>query len=215
VIIGEGEQPWRDFLHDFENYQIKRTYFGRMDVSLDNLGIPDRQMDHPNYQFHSVNTSRGCPFNCSFCYLTVYKDRKYRTIPHETILEDLDNLRNEKMIVITDENFIGYSKGDYEDRKELLKKMIEKKYQFHWGCQASLNIAENPELMDLMYQSGCRAVFIGFESTDEDDLKEIRKNHNSRVDYQEIIKKIHKHKIAVIASCILGLDNQKKITTNS
>jgi radical SAM superfamily enzyme YgiQ (UPF0313 family) len=122
----------------------------------------------------------------------------------------LENLRNEKIVVITDENFIGYSKSDFEDRKELLKKMIDKRFKFYWGCQASLNIAGNPELMDLMYKSGCRAVFIGFESTDPDDLKEIRKSHNSRVDYKEIIKKIHKHKIAVIASCILGLDNQNK-----
>ena len=210
VIIGEGETPWSKFLADFENDNIQKTYFGRMDVSLDRLGVPDRNMVHPNYHYPSVNTSRGCPYSCSFCYLTVYKNRCYRTIPHETVLTDMEKLRDETLVVVTDENFIGYSQKDHEDRKELLQKMIEKNFGFHWGCQASLNIAEDPELMELMYKSGCRAVFIGFESTDPADLKEIRKKHNTNIDYKTIVEKIHAKKLAVIASCILGLDNQDK-----
>jgi len=208
VIVGEGERPWKEFLNDFENNSIKKTYFGRMDVCLEDLGVPDRKMIHPNYHFQSVNTSRGCPFNCSFCYLTVFKNRKYRTIPHETVLMDLENLRIEPIIVVTDENFIGYSLKDYENRKDLLKKMINRKFRFIWGCQASLNIADDPDLMDLMYQSGCRAVFIGFESTNAEDLKEIKKKQNGNVDYRDIVQTIHKHKLAVIASCIIGLDHQ-------
>lgn len=210
VIIGEGEASWEEFLTDFENNCLRSTYFGRMDVDLDNLGIPDRDMVHPNYHYPSVNTSRGCPYSCSFCYLTVYKNRRYRTIPHETVLKDMEGLREEPIVVVTDENFIGYNRRDHEDRKALLKQMIDRDFGFHWGCQASLNIAEDPELMDLMYESGCRAVFIGFESTDPGDLKEIRKNHNTDIDYKSIVEKIHTHKLAVIASCILGLDNHKK-----
>jgi radical SAM superfamily enzyme YgiQ (UPF0313 family) len=208
VIIGEGEGPWRQFLQDFESNAIRKTYFGRMDVPLHDLGIPDRNMMHPKYHYSSVNTSRGCPYNCSFCYLTVYQNRRYRTIPHNIILEDLERLRNEFLVIFTDENFIGYSKRDNEDRKELLRKMIEQKYNFIWGCQVSLNIADDPELMDLMYRAGCRGVFIGFETSNPEDLKAIRKSHNQNTDYRKIVKKIHKHKLAVIASCILGLDNQ-------
>ncbi|MCF8386918.1 MAG: hypothetical protein K9G47_03470, partial [Bacteroidales bacterium] len=99
---------------------------------------------------------------------------------------------------------------DHKDRKDLLKKMIKKDFGFYWGCQTSLNLAEDPELMDLMYESGCRAVFIGFESTNPGDLQEIRKNHNANIDYKQIVEEIHSHKLAVIASCILGLDNQDK-----
>ncbi|MCF8227905.1 MAG: radical SAM protein [Bacteroidales bacterium] len=210
VIIGEGEQPWKNFLNDFENKRISKTYFGRMDVNLDKLGVPDRKMVHPNYHYPSINTSRGCPYSCSFCYLTVYKNRRYRTIPHETVLQDMEDLRGEQLVVVTDENFIGYSHQDHKDRKDLLKKMIKKDFGFYWGCQTSLNLAEDPELMDLMYESGCRAVFIGFESTNPGDLQEIRKNHNANIDYKQIVEEIHSHKLAVIASCILGLDNQDK-----
>jgi radical SAM superfamily enzyme YgiQ (UPF0313 family) len=178
-------------------------------VSLENIGTPSRDLIHPNYHYPSVMTSRGCPYACSFCYLTIYKNRKYRTIPHETVLQDFDSVRDNAAIVITDENFIGYSKKDVDDRKSLLNKMIRRKYNFIWGCQASINIADQPELMKLMYKARCRVVFVGFESMDPRSLKLINKKHNIGVDYKDAIKKIHKQKIGVIASCILGMDNQK------
>lgn len=209
VIKGEGEIPWKQFLDDYENGQTKRIYEGSMNVSLDNISTPDRRIIHPNYHYPSVMTSRGCPYACSFCYLTIYKNRKYRTIPHETVLEDLDSLRGNPVIIITDENFIGYSEHDIENRKSLLRKMIQRNYKMVWGCQASIDIAKQPELLKLMYQAGCRIVFIGFESPDPESLKSINKTHNIGIDYKDVVKKIHKEKIGVIASCILGMDNQK------
>ncbi|MDP6909591.1 MAG: hypothetical protein QF371_08800, partial [Flavobacteriales bacterium] len=92
--------------------------------------------------------------------------------------------------------------------KELLRKMIARKFKFIWGCQASTNIADQPELMELMYKAGCRGVFVGFEATDEEALKSINKKHNVNIDYKDIVEKIHKQKIVVIASTILGMDNQ-------
>ena len=209
IVMGEGETPWKEFLSDYEKGDMQKTYFGKMNVCLENLGTPDRNFIHPNYHFPALMTSRGCPFHCSFCYLTVYKNRKFRTFPHETVLEDLETLRGNQIVIVTDENFIGYSAKDFEDRKGLLKKIIDRKFNFTWGCQASINIAEQPELMDLMYEAGCKAIFVGFEATDEESLKSINKKHNIGVDYKAAIKKIHKHKLAVIASTILGLDHHK------
>lgn len=208
VIQGEGEGPWRAFLADFENGEHKEIYSGKMNVPLKELGIPDRRFIHENYHYPSLLTSRGCPYSCSFCYLTVYEHRKYRTIPHDMILEDMENCRSSFAIAITDENFIGYSSSDFEDRKTLLRKMIDRKFEFYWGCQATVTIAEQPELMELMYQAGCRVVFIGFEATDLEALKQVNKKQNFGVDYKLLISKIHKKKIAVIASTILGMDNQ-------
>jgi len=210
VIKGEGEIPWRTFLHDYEQGTLQKEYFGRMDVSLADLGTPDRRYIHANYHYPSLMTSRGCPFHCSFCYLTVYKNRKFRTIPHNTVLEDLENLRGNKIIVVTDENFIGYSEVDYKNRKALLQKMIDRDFGFTWGCQASTNIAYQTELLKLMYKAGCRAIFIGFEANDEEALKSINKKQNLATDFKDIVHRIHQQKIAVIASTILGLDNQKK-----
>ncbi|MBN2160693.1 MAG: B12-binding domain-containing radical SAM protein [Spirochaetes bacterium] len=210
VCVGEGEGPWKSFLGDFEKGKIKQTYFGPMDVPLDDLGIPRRDMCHPNYQFPSVLTSRGCPFSCSFCYLTVFKQRKYRTIPHDTVIEDFDAVKDSYAVILVDENFIGYSEEERNDRKALLEKMIRKNYKFVWGCQTTTTIASDPELMKLMYRAGCRAVFVGFEAIDEESLKLVRKNHNIGLDYGEIVRKLHDNNIAVIASTIIGLDSHDK-----
>lgn len=210
VCIGEGEGPWRQFLKDFEAGKAQKTYYGPMNVSLDDLGIPERALCHANYPYPSLLTSRGCSHNCSFCYLTVFQERKYRTIPHETVLEDMDIIKSIPIVVIADENFIGCSEEDREDRKLLLEKIIRKRYKFSWGCQATAALAKQPELMDLMYRAGCRAVFIGFESPDEESLKSIGKNQNIGLDYKEIIANLHKHNLAVIASTILGLDTHNK-----
>ncbi len=210
VCVGEGEEPWKIFLKDFEKGGTKETYFGPMDVPLDTLGTPRRDMCHPNYQFPSVLTSRGCPYSCSFCYLTVFKQRKYRTIPHDTILEDFDTVRDSYAVILVDENFIGYSDEDRIDRKVLLEKMIRKNYRFVWGCQTTTTIAQDRELMQLMYRAGCRAVFVGFEAIDEESLKLVRKNHNIGLDYNEIVARLHDNNIAVIASTIIGLDSHDK-----
>jgi radical SAM superfamily enzyme YgiQ (UPF0313 family) len=210
VCMGEGEGPWERFLKDYESGKAENTYYGPCDAPLDDLGTPRRDMCHPNYHYPSVMTSRGCPYSCSFCYLTVFKERKYRTIPHETILEDLDSIKDNSMVIVTDENFIGYSEKDFEDRKVLLEKMIRKNYRFVWGCQSTTTLASQPELMDLMHRSGCRAVFVGFESVEQEGLKQIRKNHNVGLDYREIIARLHDHKLAVIASTIFGLDSHTK-----
>jgi len=210
VCIGEGEGPWKRFLEDFEKQSTKPTYFGPMNVPLDTLGTPRRDLIHANYQYPSVMTSRGCPHNCSFCYLTVFKERKYRTIPHDTILEDLDSVRDQALVVVTDENFIGYTDQDIEDRKILLEKMIRRNYTFFWGCQSSTKLATEPELMSLMHRAGCRAVFVGFETIDEEGLKLVNKNHNVGLDYQQVIARLHDHKLGVIASTILGLDSHDR-----
>jgi radical SAM superfamily enzyme YgiQ (UPF0313 family) len=211
VIIGEGENPWKEFISDFENNRIKRKYYGPMDVSLDQIKTPRRDLIHPNYHYASVMTSRGCPYSCDFCYLTIYQPRKFRTISHHTVLEDLDSLRKKEILIFTDENFIGYSERDIEDRKQLMLKIIQKKYGFIWGCQLSATIANYPDLMKLMYDAGCRVVFIGFESSDRDSLMSVNKIQNVGLDYTTVVKRLHENKIAVIASCILGLDNQTNL----
>ncbi len=210
VIAGEGEGPWRELLEDFEAGRLRKTYSGRMDVSLDDLGTPRRDLIHENYEYPSVMTSRGCPYHCSFCYLTVFDHRRYRAIPHDTVLADFDAVQDYPVVVVTDENFMGYGEQAVEDRKILLEKMIRRNYRFYWGCQTTVTVADDPELLDLMYRSGCRAVFLGFEATDETALKEVNTRQNIGVDYKKAVRTLHDHNIGVIASCILGMDAHDK-----
>ena len=206
--IQEPKDP--EFLNDFEKGDFKKTYFGPMDISLSTLKTPRREFINPNYHLSAINTSRGCPHNCSFCYLSIFKNRKYRTIPHEYILEDLDSINTRNILSITDENFMGFSTRDIEDRKILLEKIIRKKYKFVWGCQTSVRVGDEPELLSLMYKAGCRVIFAGFETTSQESLKEVNKNQNLNFDYKKIVINIHNHKIAVIASYVIGLDSHHK-----
>jgi radical SAM superfamily enzyme YgiQ (UPF0313 family) len=212
VCVGEGEGPWKSFIKDFEKGKLKKKYFGPMDVSLEKLGTPRRDMCHKNYMFPSVLTSRGCPYSCSFCYLTVFEKRKYRTIPHDTIIEDFDMVKDSYAVILVDENFIGYTDKEREDRKILLERMIKRGYKFVWGCQTTTTVAMDQELMRLMNRAGCKAVFVGFEAVDEESLKLVSKNHNIGLDYREIVKRLHDNNIAVIASTIIGLDSHDKST---
>jgi hypothetical protein len=115
-----------------------------------------RDLIHANHPYPSVMNSRGCP--------------------HHTILEDLDAVRDQFAVVVTDENFIGHTDRDVEDREVLLEKMIRRNYRFARGCQASTKLATAPELMSLMHRAGCRAVFVGFESIDERNWDQVRKD---------------------------------------
>ncbi len=209
VITGEGEQPWQEFLHDFERGILKQIYTGRLDTPLDNIGVPRRDCINPNYVFQSLLTSRGCPHSCSFCYLSAFKDRKYRTLPHDIVLEDMESIK-QKLFTIVDENFTGYSNQHFEDRKVLLEKIIKKNLHKFWGCQTTVNISTKPELMSLMYKAGCRVVFLGFESEEQDGLIDIRKKHNLSIDNKEAIRTLHKNGFAVIASYVFGLDSHGK-----
>jgi len=208
IITGEGENPWVDYLQDFESGKTSDIYQGTMNMSLTNLGIPARKFIRPEYHLDTINTSRGCPHNCSFCYLSLFDKRTYRTIPHDFILDDLSQISKEKRVVaITDENFIGGTDEHLEDRKVLLEKIIRSKFRLLWGCQTTVKIAEHPDVLNLMYKAGCRVIYTGFETSSNDSLLEVNKKHNIKCNYKEITRTIQKHKIAVIASYVIGLDS--------
>jgi radical SAM superfamily enzyme YgiQ (UPF0313 family) len=105
---------------------------------------------------------------------------------------------------------MGFSIKDIEDSKILLEKIIRKNYKFNWGCQTTVGVANEPELLSLMSKAGCRVIFAGFETTSQESLKEVNKNQNLNYDYKEIVKKIHKHNMVVIASYVIGLDSHQK-----
>jgi radical SAM superfamily enzyme YgiQ (UPF0313 family) len=210
IVIGEGEWSWPSLLGDFEAGRIQRVYRTAPPESLDDLGRPRRELIHPAYRFPSVTTSRGCRHRCSFCYLTALGSNNYRRIPHEVVLEDLERLRGEDILIVVDENFVGDGPGDFADRKILLDRMISRRFGHLWGCQATVAVARDRELMRLLYRAGCRAVFIGFETASREGLAEIGKHHNEGVDYRDVVRRLHRHGIAVIASCILGLDSQDR-----
>jgi radical SAM superfamily enzyme YgiQ (UPF0313 family) len=88
--------------------------------------------------------------------------------------------------------------------------MIKKRFRFLWGAQSTIDIYQKPELLGLMRAAGCRAIFVGLETTDSDLGKQVNKSFADKIDYKEAIRIIHKHRIGVIGSYILGLDSHDK-----
>ncbi len=208
VVIGEAERIWPKVIADFEAGKLEKCYQGTI-PNLNRLPHPRRDLFHPDYSFASVQTSRGCPMDCDFCSVTAFNGRRYRRRPVEDVLDELKTIP-QKTIFFIDDNIIGYSKLGQEEALRLFKGMVERKMDKMWFCQASLNFADNEEVLHWASRAGCKMVFLGLETEEADSLAEINKqlNLNRGVDaYAGAFDRIHRAGIAVLGAFIFGMDS--------
>lgn len=205
VVTGEAESVWAQLLVDAEAGQLQPVYTGQP-CALD--GIPTPRYDLLNQGFfvrRVIQATRGCPFSCAFCSVPSVNPG-FRTRPVAEVLRDIayndfPHWWQRKIVWFWDDNLT--ARRAYV--KELLRGMIPLKKW--WLTQASLDIAKDPELLDLMQQSGCIGVFLGIESFGQESLKDANKRQN-RVDYyRECIAALHARGIAVMAGFIAGFDH--------
>lgn len=210
VVLGEAEGAWPQLIRDFEAGRLQPVYMGGMANSVEKIRLPRRDLISPRYTYPSVITSKGCPYRCDYCYLSVYRDKTYRVLPVDAILEDLDRAaaRADFAVIIVDENISGYSKKDEANRMELFERMARRRYRFRWGAQSTIDVYKKPEMLKAMRAAGCRALFIGLEAVETNLRREVNKGFADKIDYKHAVKVIHRHGIGVIGSFILGLDNQ-------
>jgi radical SAM superfamily enzyme YgiQ (UPF0313 family) len=201
VVMGEGETQWAQVLRDAEKGTLKRIYQNSSLLSLDRLPAPRWDlMPAPRYFVpQTVQSSRGCPMSCSFCSVHSFFGRSYRFRPIPQILEEIKALKR-RLLIFVDDNIAGSA----ERAKELFAAMIPLKKK--WVSQCSLNIADDPELLDLAARSGCIGLLIGFESISPEVLKSIGKQINLRRHYEEAIRRIHQRGIHIQGSFIFGFD---------
>ena len=207
IVIGEAEGIWPEVISDFENGKLKDIYQGEL-VDPGLIPIARHDLFHPGYMFGVIQTSRGCPMDCEFCSVTQFNGHKYRQRPVSDVLDELESIP-QKMIFFVDDNIIGYGKNANERAIELFKGMINRGIKKEWFCQASINFAENDEVLKYASKSGCKMVFIGLEAEDDEVLAGVNKKMNISVGsskYKDIIKKINSYKIAVLGAFIFGLD---------
>ncbi|GBD98412.1 (Dimethylallyl)adenosine tRNA methylthiotransferase MiaB [bacterium BMS3Abin07] len=205
VLIGEAESLWNKVLTDFEAGNLKREY--RSDKHSDISGIPVARREilpEKGYFFtNTLQTTRGCPFNCEFCSVTAFYGKTYRTRPLSDVSAELDSIAETSknhFLFIVDDNITG-NPAYARDLFNLLKR-----YPFKWLSQTSIKFAENPELLRLAKESGCYGMFIGFESLSQEALDRINKRFNRVDKYAELIKRIHDHGIGIQGSFIFGYD---------
>jgi len=205
VVSGEAEDIWPGLLDDFENQRLQPFYCAEMEKVV-HQPLPRHDLLHPDYLFGSVQTSRGCPFDCDFCTVSSFNGKQFRTRPLEDVLEEINAIR-QRFLIFVDDNLVGYSKSSYERSVELFSKMSERKLHKDWMGQVSMNVADDPRVLKAAAKSGCRNLFIGFETDDDEQLKGMDKKLNYKrgvSKYDEVIKKIHRHGISVLGAFMNG-----------
>ena len=210
VVTGEAESVWAKVLADVRLGQLQPTYAGDY-ADMATVPIARHDLLPPEgYAFGSVQTTRGCPLNCEFCSVSAFNGRGYRNRPIDNVIEEMRIIR-EKWVLVVDDNLIGTSKSHVERAKELFRAMIRADLHKKWICQATINMADDDELLALASRAGCRGGFIGFESATAEGLVEVGKklNLNRKRDMRSSVRQIHRHKILVVGSFIMGLDSDR------
>ncbi len=208
VVVGEVEGVWNQLIKDFEAGQLQKMYHAEL-LPFENAVRPRRDLFHPDYRFASIQTTRGCPMKCDFCSVHMFNGSKYRVRPVEEVLDELETIPQEK-IYFVDDNLIGYGKRSQERAISLFRGMIERGIRKQWFCSASMNFADNEEVLELAAKAGCVMVLLGIESERIEQLEETNKTMNVKIGidhYADVFRKIHKYGISVLGAFIYGLES--------
>jgi len=224
VFRGEGERPLMAFIDAWEegrdlsgtpNLSVK-TADGRIlhnpvlpiADNLDTLPYPDLSLlkpDHPRRKFPitiPIQTSRGCPFDCSFCSVTGMFGKKYRFRSTANIIEELRRYDDPKnSIFFYDDNFA----ANRERAKDLLEAMIRERFKFRWTTQVRADFSRDTELVRLMKKSGCHTVYIGFETVNPRSLDGMKKKQTV-TDLVQAVKVLRRHRLKIHGMFVLGFD---------
>lgn len=210
VVTGEAENIWSQVLEDVRQGDLKSVYTGDQ-VEMDRVPLARHDLLPTGYRFGSIQTTRGCPLNCSFCSVTAFNGRRYRHRPISDVIQEFKLIR-EKLVLIVDDNIIGTRQDHISRTKDLFRSMIQANIRKKWIGQVTINMADDEELLKLAEKAGCFGVFIGFESPCVEGLIEVHKQFNIRKgrDLKADVKRIQRNGILVLGSFIMGLDVDKK-----
>ena len=211
LVLGEAELTLPLFLEDLKNGRAKKIYRASGFCDLHQTPFPSWDLIRiKKYASMSIQFSRGCPFNCEFCNVTALFGRRSRLKTPQQIISELDRIYASGWrgsIFFVDDNFIG---NKQYLKTHLLPALIEWR-QDKKGCvfftEASINLADDPELLDMMVMAGFDSVFIGIESPDEASLTECHKTQNKNRDLLESVAIIHHSGLQVMGGFIVGFDN--------
>jgi radical SAM superfamily enzyme YgiQ (UPF0313 family) len=203
VCIGEGEEQWQQVLADVENGGIRPRY--RNTGPTDLAQSPALRWDllkNSEYLYTNVIcATRGCPHRCEFCYNScAYAHHRHRTPPVSQVIERIGRLGTQHVLFI-DDNLI----GNLNWAEELVKALSP--LGITWHAAVSANIVEHPALLDAMATSGCRSLFIGFESINPDSIQSVNKGQNKTGSYERLVAMLHERGILVNASLAFGFDH--------
>jgi radical SAM superfamily enzyme YgiQ (UPF0313 family) len=206
VVTGEADGIWPQVLEDERNGRLKRRYDGGL-AEISDVPIARHDLLASGYACGAIQTTRGCPLNCSFCSVTAFNGAHYRQRPIADVVREFKLIR-EKHVLVVDDNLIGTRREHIARAKDLFRAMAQAKLRKQWIAQASINFADDEELLALAAKAGCIGVFIGFETPTPEGLRELGKkfNHLKGRDFCDCVRRIQRHGILVAGSFIIGLD---------
>ncbi|MGR3318548.1 MAG: B12-binding domain-containing radical SAM protein [Candidatus Anammoxibacter sp.] len=227
VVSGEAEELWPKVLEDFEQGKMQSYYKAEKHSDMSKIPPPRHDLTpYKKYFAFFLQTTRGCPFACKFCTVTKFNGRKLRRkSPSQVIKEiesvlklrstplyiiDKDNANKQTKFTISlffvDDNFAINRQHALDICAALKKFQDEKNIFINWFTQTSYEVGFDDELLDAMKSSGCRNLFIGFESLNPDALNAMNKSRNASVNYGALIKNIKRHGLEIYFSTIVGGD---------
>ncbi|RLC65193.1 MAG: B12-binding domain-containing radical SAM protein, partial [Chloroflexi bacterium] len=212
IILNEAEITLPLFLEDLKKGCAKHIY--QTDRKADVTETPAPLfplLDLRKYSMVTVQYSRGCPFDCEFCGVTVLDGHKPRTKTSGQILAELEaiyDLGYRGRVFIVDDNFIGNKRKLKEGiLPAIIQWMKERRYPFSFLTEASINLSDDEELMQLMSDAGFNNVFVGIESPNEESLNECKKFANKNRDLVVSVKRLQNHGFEVMGGFIVGFDS--------
>jgi radical SAM superfamily enzyme YgiQ (UPF0313 family) len=208
VVVGEAETLWPKLIQDLKNGCLKKRYKDEQFPDLKD--IPSPRFDlldlgrTAEKVYYPVLTSKGCPNHCEFCFVPELFGGRLRTRPLEDVVRDVkaivDNT-NSRKINFVDDNVIGHRKY----AKRLFKEIAP--FKIKWAGECTLDIADDPELLDLAAKSGCIQLSVGMESINEKSLAEVGKSANLVANYPDQIRKIQEKGIVLATNIMFGFDH--------
>lgn len=208
VVVGEGEDLWPRFLQDFIKGDVKRIYYKKAPTNLEQSPIPRYDLvDTELFNLIPVQTTRGCPHDCSFCTVTEVFGPKFRSKTVDQVIREIESIKRtskNRRIIFNDDNMFINREKTYE----LLESLIPLKIRYF--AESDISFAEDEKLLSLAQQSGCVTVFIGLESLIPENLASLQSTKwkfKRLKRYSDACRKIQSYGIQVLGSFIVGFDH--------
>ncbi len=213
-VLNEGEITLKEFVRDLEAGSAKPLYYSELFPEITDSPVPKWDLLEINkYATMSIQFSRGCPYDCEFCSITMLNGRKPRTKSIKQFIDELEVLYElgwRRGISIVDDNFIGNKR---KIKNELLPALIkwqkEKNYPFTFITEVSINLADDNELTEMMVEAGFNSIFVGIETPSAAGLEECGKTQNLKRDLVDSVRKLQNAGLIVSGGFIVGFDSDK------
>ena len=207
VVKGSAELVWKDVVNDAKNNRLKKLYKSDELISIKGVRYSRNLFINKNYgPIVPVEFSRGCKYSCDFCSVSAFNKQKFKARSVKNVIKEIEEI-GKKSIYFIDDNLF----ADEMKAKELLKSLVP--LNVKWGCQISLDVAKDKNMMKLLEKSGCIIALLGFESLNIENLKIMKKGANVRFnDYREVVKIFKNHGIMIYGSFVFGYDKDTEKT---